>query len=56
MSFDLPKGPSIAILPLDNMTGDPEQEYFCDGISENIIAALSYIPDLDRSGFFSCFE
>jgi TolB-like protein len=33
--------PSIAVLPFDNMTGDPEQEFFSDGISEDIIAALS---------------
>ena len=46
MTFDLPKGPSIAVLPLDNMTGDPEQEFFCDGITENIISSLSYIPNL----------
>jgi len=46
MSFDLPKGPSIAVLPFDNMTGDPEQEFFCDGIAENIISSLSYIPNL----------
>jgi len=46
MTFELPKGPSIAVMPMDNMTGDPEQEFFCDGISENIISSLSYLPDL----------
>jgi len=46
MTFELPQGPSIAVLPLDNMTGDPEQEFFCDGITENIISSLSYIPNL----------
>ncbi|MFC1880298.1 adenylate/guanylate cyclase domain-containing protein [Thermodesulfobacteriota bacterium] len=46
MTFELPKGPSIAVLPLDNMTGDPEQEFLCDGITENIISSLSYIPNL----------
>jgi adenylate cyclase len=46
MAFDLPKGPSIAVLPFDNMTGDPEQEFFCDGVTENIISALSQSPKM----------
>jgi adenylate cyclase len=37
----LPDKPSIAVLPFNNMSGDPEQEYFSDGISEDIITALS---------------
>jgi adenylate cyclase len=36
--------PSIAVLPFDNMSGDPEQEYFSDGISEDIIASLAHLP------------
>ncbi len=40
-SLPLPDKPSIAVLPFDNMSGDPEQEYFSDGISEDIITALS---------------
>jgi adenylate cyclase len=39
----LPDKPSIAVLPFDNMSSDPEHEYFADGISEDIITALSKI-------------
>jgi len=46
MAFDLPRGPSIAVLPFDNMSGDPKQEFFCDGITENIISSLSQAPKL----------
>jgi adenylate cyclase len=35
------EGPSIAVLPFQNMSGDPEQEYFVDGIVEDIITGLS---------------
>jgi TolB-like protein len=38
--------PSIAVLPFQNMTGDPEQEYFVDGMVEEIITALSRFPRL----------
>jgi adenylate cyclase len=37
-----PDKPSIAVLPFQNMSGDPEQEYFADGITEDIITALSH--------------
>jgi adenylate cyclase len=37
----LPDKPSIAVLPFENMSGDPEQEYFADGMVEDIITALS---------------
>jgi adenylate cyclase len=43
---DLPEKPSIAVLPFTNMSGDPEQEYFSDGISEDIITELSKISAL----------
>ena len=39
----LPDKPSIAVLPFQNMSGDPEQEYFADGVVEDIITALSRI-------------
>jgi TolB-like protein/class 3 adenylate cyclase len=39
----LPDKPSIAVLPFENMSGDPEQEYFADGMVEDIITALSRI-------------
>src|SRR5262249_44786726 len=42
----LPDKPSIAVLPFQNMSGDAEQEYFADGITEDIITALSRIPSL----------
>src|SRR6266446_8485143 len=38
--------PSIAVLPFHNMSGDPEQEYFVDGMVEEIITALSRFPRL----------
>ncbi len=42
----LPDKPSIAVLPFDNMSGDPEQEYFGDGIAEDVITALSRFRSL----------
>src|SRR5204863_7626983 len=39
----LPDKPSIAVLPFQNMSGDPEQEYFVDGMVEDIITGLSRI-------------
>ncbi len=44
--FEIPQKPSIAVLPFTNMSGDPEQEYFSDGITEDIITALSKINNL----------
>ena len=46
MAFPLPDKPSIAVLPFDNLSGDPEQEYFSDGITESIITALSNVSNL----------
>jgi adenylate cyclase len=42
-ALPLPDKPSIAILPFNNMSGDPEQDYFADGICEDLITALSKI-------------
>ena len=42
----LPDKPSIAVLAFDNLSGDPEQEYFSDGVAENIITALSKVGEL----------
>ncbi|MBR0717790.1 winged helix-turn-helix domain-containing protein [Bradyrhizobium liaoningense] len=42
----LPDKPSIAVLPFENMSGDREQDYFADGMSENIITALSRFSSL----------
>ena len=46
MAYSLPDKPSIAVLPFDNLTGDPEQEYFSDGLTEEIITALSKVPKM----------
>jgi adenylate cyclase len=43
-ALTLPDKPSIAVLPFNNMSGDSEQEYFSDGITEDIITALSRSP------------
>jgi adenylate cyclase len=42
----LPSKPSVAVLPFLNMSGDPEQEYFSDGLTEDIITGLSKVPKL----------
>ena len=44
--LQIPDKPSIAVLPFDNMSGDPEQEYFADGMTEDIITELSRFEDL----------
>ncbi|MDI7261622.1 MAG: hypothetical protein QME90_17115 [Thermodesulfobacteriota bacterium] len=46
MAFPLPDKPSIAVLPFVNLSGDPKQEFLSDGITENIITALSKVPRL----------
>jgi TolB-like protein/cytochrome c-type biogenesis protein CcmH/NrfG len=46
MAYPLPEKPSVAVLPFVNMSGDPNQEFFSDGLSDQIIASLSKVPDL----------
>ncbi|MCP5073208.1 MAG: IS3 family transposase [Rhodobacteraceae bacterium] len=56
---DLSSKPAIAVLPFDNMSGDPEQDYFTDGITEDIITALSLwrsFPVIARNSSFTYKE
>jgi len=46
MAFPLPDKPSIAVMPFLNMTGEKNQDSFCDGLSESLIMALSKVPYL----------
>lgn len=46
IDLSLPDKPSIAVLPFTNMSGDPEQVYFTDGITEDILTELSRFRDL----------
>jgi adenylate cyclase len=48
--------PSIAVLPLVNMSGNVENQYFCDGLSEELINALSRFPDLKIASRSSAFR
>jgi len=47
---------SVAVLPLKNESGDPSQQYFSDGISEDLITALSHVPGLKVIGRTSSFH
>jgi len=50
------EAPAVAVLPFDNLSGDPEQEYFSDGLTEDIITALSYwrsFPVIARNSTFA---
>jgi adenylate cyclase len=56
MAYPLPDKPSIAVLPFDNLSGESEQDYFADGIAEDIITRLSLIHNLfviSRNSSFS---
>ncbi len=46
MQYPLPESPSIAVLPFVNMSDDPKQEFLCDGMTEEIITALTRVPRL----------
>jgi TolB-like protein len=50
-----PSGPSIAVLPFANMSADPEQEYFCDGMAEELISALARVKGLSVAARTSAF-
>jgi len=52
----LPTGPSIAVLPFDNLGGDPEQAYFADGLTEDILTRLAAFRDLKVIGRNSSFQ
>jgi TolB-like protein len=55
MTFPLPDKPSIAVLPFVNMSKDPEQEFFSDGLTEEIITTLSRSPNLSVTARTSAF-
>ena len=55
-ALSLPDKPSIAVLPFANLSGDPQQEYFSDGIADDIVTDLSRVPGLfviDRGSTFA---
>jgi adenylate cyclase len=54
-ALSLPDKPSIAVLPFQNISGDPEQEYFADGMVEDIITALSRIVNAAGAWHVSSF-
>jgi adenylate cyclase len=56
MAFALPAKPSIAVMPFLNMTADPKQEFFADGLNEGIITALAKVPQLFVIGRDSTFS
>jgi adenylate cyclase len=55
-ALPLPDKPSVAVLPFINMSADPEQEFFADGIAEDVITALSRYPSLFVIARNSCLS
>ncbi len=55
-AVDLPSGPSIAVLPFENLSGDSGQDFFADGITEEIINDLTRFPDLRVIARHSTFK
>jgi adenylate cyclase len=56
IAFPLPDKPSLAVLPFENMSGDPKQDYFSDGLTDQIISTLSKLRNLfviSRSSTFT---
>ena len=56
-ALPLPSIPSIAVLPFANLSGDPQQDYFSDGITDDLVTDLSRVPGLfviDRGSTFAC--
>ena len=54
--LDLPKGPSIAVLPFENLSDDPSQQFFAEGISEEIINDLTRFPNLKVVSRYTTFK
>jgi TolB-like protein len=46
MAFPLPDKPSIAVMPFENLSGDAEQDYVADGVTENLNSSLTKLADL----------
>jgi serine/threonine-protein kinase len=47
---------SLAVLPFDNLSGDPSQAYFCEGLSEELLDRLAHVPQLQVAGRTSAFK
>ena len=54
--FAQPLGPSVAVLPFVNLSADPENEYFCDGLAEELVRALTNVEGLQVAAWNSSFR